>query len=156
MGLTQAQVDQLRAEQPFTYQATILFADNAAVGASGADTPVQILDVDFVCTSLVVFSRNQDTGILVTAGDVGAAGNTNVASDIDPAVLIQIEESGANRSWFQVPVDAALFARPAALPRPRLMRRATSFVVRCTLQRDVTTATDSITTRVLFHGFHVY
>jgi len=151
MGLSQEQVARFFAERPFTYQATLTWPANADVGATG-QTSFQVKDTDFVCTSLIIISRHGTTGVAVTAGDVDVSADTSAASDYDPAVLVSIKDGGSDQDWFSTAIDGALFARPALLPRPRLLRRAGTQTISLTLQRDTGAAT-SVVTRVMFHGY---
>lgn len=147
----------LQNRRPFWYCLTFNFDDAADVGTRLTQS-VRVADYPFVCTSIIVVTRQDDAGIEATSTDADISGG-DVASHPDPRVLLEFSETGTDRVFQNGGqlIDGAAFSRirNRPLPAPILIRPGATFTIIATIQAE-TAATTGADVRVMLEGFIDY
>lgn len=145
-----AQQQELSTRMPYWYQATVSFADAAAVGSSGTAT-INIDKTDFICTRIRVLSRVDDLGTMVTTDDIDAGGGDG-GGNPDPACLLAITETGTDRAMQQTAIDAYALG---VLPAPKWFRAGSTVTLAVTLLRAAA-ANTGVDVRIVLEGYLQY
>jgi hypothetical protein len=148
----------------YIYQGSILFADAAAIGASG-NVQIRISqEAAFFCTAIRCGCRVDRTGNIVTGastdGLYAAAAGEGDGGVPDAPYLLQITDGGNDRLLHSEPVDAGLVYgthgnSPMVLSKPKLFKPNASVNVSCTLLKAAVGAF-GFDVRVALMGFKVY
>lgn len=141
------------------YPWLVSFADAAPIGTVGA-TAVRIADASFWITAIAIFTRVDDNGRVLAAGDDdGAAGTAGEAGgERDPGVMVNfLLTGGAKNLVIGGPgqVDGIIFNRVRPLPKPIELEPGSQFQIELTLLKQAAAGT-GFDVRGVLEGFHDY